>query len=534
MNELDKLIKELIKEKGGTKEQYLHLLNSIAKHETQGSLSPTQKQIGGGPGRGKYQFEIGKNKGAITAARRLKRYYENNGTPVPQWLKQSTSNNSLDVSNLTGEQQDLLFLGNMREHPRADLGKVVNGEESVPEFWANYHWSGPKRHRQTRLKSFNSTYKELINDNDKEIIPLENFPQQEKDAVLVKQPIIKKPVGVLTKQQFAMGGSLKSSLLQDPPVKNKKYSTEKDAPYNKFGYIEPERKFLLDYLDSPMFEKRLKNSQYDVEKEKLKRKRNIEDTYIMYSNDDTDSGTDKAFSHFNPFINRVMVNNKQSQKLGTTTSEVTSHELGHSEILGDFLDETQSFSYDDIKFSGNRLNSKERIQLESMLNNPNANSHDIIPGENKSDINALRYNLFKDGIYDAGKEEFTRDHLKKAKKSFTLDRLLKNYGEDNLILLMNIIAQNNSTTDNRKVAAYGGQVNTSSIHNNSFTEFNEGGAHESNSLGGIPLGQNASVEQGESSYNFKDKGKYIFSNRIDLDGNIQSDNNIAYFNRKNK
>ena len=163
MNELDKLIKKLISEKGGSQQDYLNLLNSIAYHESAGTLDPTIKQYGGGPGRGLFQFEEGSNAGGITAARRTKKYYENNNIPVPTWLKEANSKNTLDASNLTKEQQEVLFLGNMRMHPKADFSKVWKGEESTTDFWANYHWAGNKEDRRQRVKSFNESlnkYKE--------------------------------------------------------------------------------------------------------------------------------------------------------------------------------------------------------------------------------------------------------------------------------------------------------------------------------------------------------------------------------------
>lgn len=157
MNERDKLIKMLIEEKGGSRADYLRLLNKIAYHESGGTMNPMQLQLSGGPGRGKYQFEIGKDKGGITAARRVRKYYERNDIPVPQWLDKATSNNSLDATTLSPEQQDILFLGNMREHPKADFGKVWSGEMSDADFWANYHWAGNEKDRLARMRSFSKS-----------------------------------------------------------------------------------------------------------------------------------------------------------------------------------------------------------------------------------------------------------------------------------------------------------------------------------------------------------------------------------------
>ena len=55
---------------------------------------------------------------------------------------------------------------------------------------------------------------------------------------------------------------------------------------------------------------------------------------------------------------------------------------------------------------------------------------------------------------------------------------------------------------------------------NDLIEFEGGGTHEQNPLGGIPIGMNNqgqmnSVEAGESKYSFKD-GDYVFSDRIKL------------------
>ena len=69
--------------------------------------------------------------------------------------------------------------------------------------------------------------------------------------------------------------------------------------------------------------------------------------------------------------------------------------------------------------------------------------------------------------------------------------------------------------------AYGGKKNYEIGGTmNPLTEFNTGGTHESNPLGGIPQGYNEqgqmrTVEEGETKFRFKD-GDYIFSNRLTL------------------
>ena len=157
MTDLNALIDMLIKEKGGSKEDYLSLMNKIAYHESKGN--PTITQIGGGPGRGLFQFEVGDHEGGKTAANRLYNYLKSNKKIVPKWLKELNNNNSVDASTLTPEQQQMLFLGNMREHPKADFSKVWNEEESIEDFWANYHWAGKKVDEYQRRKSFQESLK---------------------------------------------------------------------------------------------------------------------------------------------------------------------------------------------------------------------------------------------------------------------------------------------------------------------------------------------------------------------------------------
>lgn len=58
-----------------------------------------------------------------------------------------------------------------------------------------------------------------------------------------------------------------------------------------------------------------------------------------------------------------------------------------------------------------------------------------------------------------------------------------------------------------------GKVGYAMGGNTQLSEFNNGGTHEENPNGGIPIGQNASVEQGETKWE-----DYIFSDRIKIPG----------------
>jgi len=71
---------------------------------------------------------------------------------------------------------------------------------------------------------------------------------------------------------------------------------------------------------------------------------------------------------------------------------------------------------------------------------------------------------------------------------------------------------------NPYMLALGGLSGTSENVDDNLTEYNAGGLHEQNPLGGIPIGKTKkgtqnTGEQGEASFKFDD-GKYMFSNRL--------------------
>jgi hypothetical protein len=235
MNELNRLIDNLIKEKGGSHFDYLNLLDTIGFHESGGTFDPTTRQIGGGPGRGKYQFETGKNAGGITAARRTKQYMESQNIEIPEWLNSVTQNDELDASKLDGYQQDVLFLGNMRMHPRADFSKVWGGEESIDDFWANYHWSGRSEDRPRRLKSFKDSrarFKEaypMLYNNPDSILKFKNggFVDPEKEIASNSR--------VTSNNLAAYGGNLNQTGLRDKRLNS--YGTGGSHETNPHGGV---------------------------------------------------------------------------------------------------------------------------------------------------------------------------------------------------------------------------------------------------------------------------------------------------------
>jgi len=145
------LVNSVIDKKGGSQKDYENMMDGIAFHESkylvdaEGGkkkykyLDYAAKQVGGGPGRGAFMFEEGDDAGGITAVRRTVNYMKNNNLEIPSWLSDASKSNSLDASKLNTEQQRTLFLGNYMEHPKANMGKVINGEQDLVDFWGSYH-----------------------------------------------------------------------------------------------------------------------------------------------------------------------------------------------------------------------------------------------------------------------------------------------------------------------------------------------------------------------------------------------------------
>ena len=122
-------------------------MNKIAFHESKNNPSSIQisdkTESGFGPGRGLFQFEVGKGQGANTAINRL--ITQNKGV-VPSFLE-GISQSNYDVSSLTPEQQQAIFLGNLLQMPHKK-GKVpasfagVDTDEELADYWAQHHQAG--------------------------------------------------------------------------------------------------------------------------------------------------------------------------------------------------------------------------------------------------------------------------------------------------------------------------------------------------------------------------------------------------------
>ena len=166
MNEIDlsEFLQLIIRDKGGTPQQYNQLMDYIAFHETGPAQRMDPKAIQERKekdsiryGRGLFQFEMGDKKGGNTASNRLANILDREGIEKPQWLIDIWKNKkSVDASKLTADQQKMLFLAYHRDHDYANFSNIWSGQQSVPEFWSKYHWAG-KDDIQGKLDLFNKS-----------------------------------------------------------------------------------------------------------------------------------------------------------------------------------------------------------------------------------------------------------------------------------------------------------------------------------------------------------------------------------------
>lgn len=241
-----------------------------------------------------------------------------------------------------------------------------------------------------------------------------------------------------------------------------------DLPMNNPDILTPEN-FIVDYINSPKYKERLVNSGYNnpdkVIEDRLNSVKNV-NTVIQKEEPGvfkqmwfklTDMPYTTIGSAYQGKSNTIIIdeNDKTKKALkGIGLDAIKAHEFGHTELQGSDInrkDEDELFNRQkDYKIGQEEdFSFKEREDMKAKGRNSEFINvgHDHRPEELKSDLNALRYLLKKENIYDAGKETFTKDHLNKLKSNFYKDRLLKIYNDKDLIWLMNNVAQNNENNE---------------------------------------------------------------------------------------
>jgi len=130
------------------------VLMPIAFHESDGTMDPKLAQYGGGPARGVMQYEPDS---FVTAVTRAKNHYKDKlKQDVPQWISSIDLSGDIqdEIVSLSADQQMAIAVYDMLEHPKADIGKVISGKQSIEDFWAEHWWAGPKKEKKKRIRAF--------------------------------------------------------------------------------------------------------------------------------------------------------------------------------------------------------------------------------------------------------------------------------------------------------------------------------------------------------------------------------------------
>ena len=129
--------------------------NAVSKAESDNKIDVHQH--GGGPGRGKYQYEIGDEQGASTARNRLLNFAKDNNITISQEylnLLGQQGIQSIDFSALPEDLQTALFFADKAKHPEFKLDDLVSGRLSPVDAWLAYHWAGKQELREEKKQYF--------------------------------------------------------------------------------------------------------------------------------------------------------------------------------------------------------------------------------------------------------------------------------------------------------------------------------------------------------------------------------------------
>ena len=260
------------------------------------------------------------------------------------------------------------------------------------------------------------------------------------------------------KGQFQMGGVLPGAsgmmysreAFNKPIVKAAQDGTNVD--YSKLPYDENDIKgFYNKMISSPWYKNRLIKNGYDdqysigvdgVIKSRLKRVNDakldnvqkddefLNQIYRFFTSGELNKvGTG---SYYNPDTGNITMVESQMNKHKAHPRTILAHEYGHSEVQGGIS-----------RIEEEMLTQFNPAPIEELTD------HNKKPSENKSDINSLRYNLYKAKIFDPStgnyktkSKKFEKSLFEKVKDDAAVKRLRNNYGDKQLINLINTVATN--------------------------------------------------------------------------------------------
>lgn len=232
--------------------------------------------------------------------------------------------------------------------------------------------------------------------------------------------------------------------------------------------MDASKQWMQSYVQSPKYKERLSN--FYKYPDYIQRQRNNQIENIQFT--DAPNGILDYISD----KNTVRISPDEIRNRNLNPSEVGVHEMSHATNRGIVPGSNLSTREESYIFDRNLMEPSVREgHKEAALRREigiseylkiSPSLHDRYPSENKSDIDAFRYLLNQEGLYDARTQDITPEILQKAKqnpavkKSFSTKRLFQNFNDDKLIDIMNKVAY--SPQAPTTYAEYGGSLNFSS------------------------------------------------------------------------
>lgn len=217
-------------------------------------------------------------------------------------------------------------------------------------------------------------------------------------------------------------------------------------------------KFMQDYIQSPKYKERIEGGLYwdDTDKvisDRLNRIKSADIKFVNKIPSNNDISINGDADHYN---NSISIS---KSPVNAKPDEVLAHELSH--LSGGLNPEWDVANYVP---KNAKLSNRDAREIKKRATKQNEYLGE--PGEIKARLDELRYMLKRDGIYDAGTQDFNQEHLDKAFKKYSKDNPDLFQGvqsEEDLIWLMNNIASNN-TMNNIPRAEDGGDINSTIIN----------------------------------------------------------------------
>jgi len=159
---------DIIKKNRGVQQADMLQLHAqeVAELESKGE---NIAQIGGGPGRGVYQYEMfdeGGSGAAKDALVRYKRFYESYGAEVPKEYANELKNideDNPDFTQLSPEFQTDIFYADKEQKGGFPLDKLGTPEFSHKDAWLKSHWAGSTKDLPAKSNYYDATINNMMN-----------------------------------------------------------------------------------------------------------------------------------------------------------------------------------------------------------------------------------------------------------------------------------------------------------------------------------------------------------------------------------